>query len=1619
MIEFKTLLNSNLTFNASYKMLNQKGNLVYEYNPLRNYRLNKLGFEYQGHIYNLQELFDKFKIVLKIDNIEKKEISNDELVNNNNWIWSINDKILSVNESPILRKKGELVDFDSSELNFDLHNPVQMLAQSSYDGSVNLILNDGKNAPKLINSRFSPLGKNKYQIIDRKGDNDTNIYDEGEQFDIDTSLYKKTTLIPKLNYYGTFPCGNLPIGTYHFYFKCMDADGNETDFIAESGKVQIFIGDIPYNIHTGFRNENSHKGASFLLKNLDSSYQYISVYYTKSTSDINENAVVSAFKVDQKFLVNSAKMCQIKITGFEHVTEIPIYSINNDYQIASKVETQASCQNMLFFGNISKRDINFKELTDISLRIYPILDNNESYEVSNKISEDYEPRSEYEKSYYNSQYIYEKTGYWPGEIYRFGIVYIFNDNTLSPVFNIRGIEELTIDDSKFTTYPFFNQTNSRNYIAYDDETNILIPEQNSDKDKLTLIQNCKGVVKFPDNSDAINKVFGIKFKLTDFELLRKELLKLGIQGFFFVRQKRIPTTLCQAYTIGIDKNSHTPIIPYNNEYYSECFLDQGLKNNSDKCLLTHEYLNHLYKLNDKSVNIAAICPDYDVNYPYYNSIFNGDKFTIVRESCQPEPLKRLNYCDRYYYTNTTSKLTPIVEKAHIQFVEDNTKLVAIDDIFFSARAGECEEAFRYEYAEKELVLKDSTNLIRGSFGPYLGFKGLSMEHSLINIKIPNYNSNNISEYFGIRYNDKSSYSAIGDRISLSELKEEYTCYRGDCYICQFTHRINRNFQDPSAPANDKFVDPKCWKNNYKIKDGVVSDEGFKKINLGDVNAVELGQWITFTVRSTYNLNIRSLDRSMVDEEALFGHPRTFFPNCPLSPRGIYKTPEALCYNKGFEKSLSERTNFEVPDAPMFKNDFTNRIAYSDINVNDAFKNGFRTFKRNHYRDYPKTYGQIIKLVEMQGNLLCVFEHGVALIPVNERALVGEGQGGNIYINTSNVLPENPKILSDTFGSQWKESVIKTPRGVYGVDTIGKKIWRTNGQIFECISDFKVQEFLNQNITLTEREITPIIGIRNVKTHYNKFKGDVMFTFYDNLYGFEEKSWNLCYNELLQKFITFYSWIPSYSENIYNQFFSFDRNTSKQIAKIGISNYGNDWSDGVTLTENIIKSDQFSTELHLSNRNIPHSNVINSKIKYFLGDDSFNNNKLFNIINLEGKSILTFTGKYEDIKYDLYKTDENGNLILNENPKNLDKIVLYLKIKAKVDIVLSKDNMTSLDEAYSQGFINGVKIDSKYYESVVAIVPEFNLQYLSTDFWKHGQGGIIDISDKILPTYWYGKQHPFEFEFIVNNNPQTHKIFNNLEIISNSAEPESFHYEIIGDCYEFAKDKRNMYIRQEATKELYQWNGCDISFDRNYINLNAKQRPIIKSDGTVSKYYDKSTLFPLYYSRQDKTNEIEDTYHLKNGEVQSKDFSALSGGEIVHYDTLDEYRIWNHALAVDLNDSGRMRGNMQYKEDKWDIQINPLNFVQKNETKWANDLIPIELRQSPIPSSVISTAKENNGKIKIPDNSKNREVVFWNWEESEMKESKLKDKWIKIRIRYSGKKLAIITAIKTLYSISYA
>jgi len=75
---------------------------------------------------------------------------------------------------------------------------------------------------------------------------------------------------------------------------------------------------------------------------------------------------------------------------------------------------------------------------------------------------------------------------------------------------------------------------------------------------------------------------------------------------------------------------------------------------------------------------------------------------------------------------------------------------------------------------------------------------------------------NSQQEFQNRMNSSESFYAISDRYNISDDNTEYICWRGDCYINQYTHRMSRNFNDPSLPNNDKIIDADTWKDNYDV-----------------------------------------------------------------------------------------------------------------------------------------------------------------------------------------------------------------------------------------------------------------------------------------------------------------------------------------------------------------------------------------------------------------------------------------------------------------------------------------------------------------------------------------------------------------------------------------------------------------------------------------------------------------------------------------------------------------------------------------------------------------------------------------------------------------------------------
>jgi hypothetical protein len=71
--------------------------------------------------------------------------------------------------------------------------------------------------------------------------------------------------------------------------------------------------------------------------------------------------------------------------------------------------------------------------------------------------------------YYNPLNVYYNVGYWPDEIYRMGIVYIMNDDSLSPVFNLRGCSfEKVGDNNMRSQIELYDEEGNMNYLSKDE-----------------------------------------------------------------------------------------------------------------------------------------------------------------------------------------------------------------------------------------------------------------------------------------------------------------------------------------------------------------------------------------------------------------------------------------------------------------------------------------------------------------------------------------------------------------------------------------------------------------------------------------------------------------------------------------------------------------------------------------------------------------------------------------------------------------------------------------------------------------------------------------------------------------------------------------------------------------------------------------------------------------------------------------------------------------------------------------------------------------------------------------------------------------------------------------------
>lgn len=353
-----------------------------------------------------------------------------------------------------------------NKLNFNINRPIKIIYRLRRGCERTFYFAGDDNPPRLIN-------------IDSLED-----YNTDGVFDADKiNLFKRYNSIPKFDTIKIVQGGELPSGSYNITIQYLDEDLNPTEHILSTDTIIIYNDKNKSfeetrgstNVKTDARDFGlTSKAIQINLSNLDTNYPY---YRLGIISANNGSGDISEIYATEEISIQKNTYTIVSLDKYSKITleEILIAPISIE-----KVGTLEQIENRLILGNVEGKQINFCNLQKYASKIKADCILSDKV-VLNNLDEYGNPK--------RGEHHIELTGYQPGEIYSFGIVWIFEDNTLSPVNHIPGksfltenqIFDLEYDDEGFQlTYPMSidntiqntyidNSCDSSNFWGYDSQ----------------------------------------------------------------------------------------------------------------------------------------------------------------------------------------------------------------------------------------------------------------------------------------------------------------------------------------------------------------------------------------------------------------------------------------------------------------------------------------------------------------------------------------------------------------------------------------------------------------------------------------------------------------------------------------------------------------------------------------------------------------------------------------------------------------------------------------------------------------------------------------------------------------------------------------------------------------------------------------------------------------------------------------------------------------------------------------------------------------------------------------------------------------------------------------------
>ena len=341
--------------------------------------------------------------------------------NNRTLIFSTNDNS-TMSEIGYFDDQCRYIQLVAHDLGFQITHQIDATYRLRRGCETTVYWVDGKN------------NKPMYFVVEKPEQFKTNGDWDKNKFELQRS-YSKIPIFQEIELQNSG--GQIPAGSINIGIRYLDENLNPTEWITTTETIKVYNDDTnrPYldirgsiNIQSGADEEDyrnfpvTDKSLRIELDNLDTTFLFYQLAFIEANSGTGQ---VTSIKYTETLPIANTIFIY---TGENYETTGTLDEILAFSAIIESAGSIEQADNTLILGNVQGKQINYCKLQSYASRINADVITRKV--LLNNIDDKATPKSPTAQL--------EGVGYQPGEIYSFGIVYVFADGTTSPVYHIPG-----------------------------------------------------------------------------------------------------------------------------------------------------------------------------------------------------------------------------------------------------------------------------------------------------------------------------------------------------------------------------------------------------------------------------------------------------------------------------------------------------------------------------------------------------------------------------------------------------------------------------------------------------------------------------------------------------------------------------------------------------------------------------------------------------------------------------------------------------------------------------------------------------------------------------------------------------------------------------------------------------------------------------------------------------------------------------------------------------------------------------------------------------------------------------------------------------------------------------